>query len=80
MLQVSDVGSAVQEMRTRGVTFEEYDTAMTRTENGIAETPDGREGAWFKDSEGNQVGVVRAPVARTVQSRIRSDAGTPAIA
>jgi hypothetical protein len=32
----------------------------TRTENGIARTPDGGEGAWFKDSEGNLVGVVRA--------------------
>ena len=31
--------------------FEEYDTPETRTENGVARTPDGGEGAWFKDSE-----------------------------
>jgi catechol 2,3-dioxygenase-like lactoylglutathione lyase family enzyme len=31
-----------------------------RQEHGIARTPDGGEGAWFKDSEGNLVGVVRA--------------------
>jgi predicted enzyme related to lactoylglutathione lyase len=60
VLQVSDVRAAVEEMRGRGVRFEEYDTAKTQTENGIAGTPDGREGAWFKDSEGNLVGVVRA--------------------
>jgi catechol 2,3-dioxygenase-like lactoylglutathione lyase family enzyme len=59
VLQVADVRAAVEEVRGRGVTFEEYDTAETRTENGIARTPDGREGAWFKDSEGNLVGVVR---------------------
>ena len=60
VLQVADVRVAVEEMRGRGVSFEEYDTARVRTDNGIACTPDGREGAWFKDSEGNLVGVVRA--------------------
>ena len=52
--------AAVEEMRARGVRFNEYNTAGTRTENGIARTPDGREGPWFKDSEGNLVGVVSA--------------------
>jgi predicted enzyme related to lactoylglutathione lyase len=60
VLQVTDVRVAVEAMRGRGVEFEEYNTAETRTENGIARTPDGREGAWFKDSEGNLVGVVSA--------------------
>jgi hypothetical protein len=60
VLQVTDVGTVVEEMKRRGVTFEEYDTAETRTENGIARTPDGRQGAWFKDSEGNLVGLVTA--------------------
>jgi predicted enzyme related to lactoylglutathione lyase len=60
VIQVIDVRAAVQEMRARGVEFEEYDTPETRTEGGIARTPDGGEGAWFKDSEGNLVGVVRA--------------------
>lgn len=45
VLQVTDVRAAVQEMRSRGVTFEEYNTAETQTENGIARTPDRREGA-----------------------------------
>ena len=61
VIQVSQVRAAVEEMRSRGVEFEEYDTPETQTENGIARTPDGGEGAWFKDSEGNLVGIVRAP-------------------
>ena len=61
VLLVTDVRAAVKEMRGRGVKFEEYDTPETRTENGIARTPDRGEGAWFKDSEGNLVGIVRAP-------------------
>jgi hypothetical protein len=47
-------------MRDRGVVFEEYDTPEIHTENGIANTPDGGEAAWFRDSEGNLIGVVRA--------------------
>jgi catechol 2,3-dioxygenase-like lactoylglutathione lyase family enzyme len=58
VLQVTDVRAVVDELRGRGVRFEEYDTAETHTENGIALTPDGRDGAWFKDSEGNLIGVV----------------------
>jgi predicted enzyme related to lactoylglutathione lyase len=64
VLQVPDVRAAVEEMRSRGVEFEEYDTPETRTVNGLARTPDGGEGAWFKDSEGNLVGLVRAPESR----------------
>ncbi len=63
VIQVTDVRAAVEEMRGRGVEFEEYDTPETRTENGIARMPDGGEGAWLKDSEGNLVGVVRVMAA-----------------
>ena len=62
VLQVTDVQAAVEELRARGVEFEEYDTPETRTEKGIAQTPDGGEGAWFKDSEGNLLGIVPALV------------------
>jgi predicted enzyme related to lactoylglutathione lyase len=60
VLQVIHVPSTVEEMRGRGVKFEEYDSAETQTQDGIAQTPDGREAAWFKDSEGNLIGVVTA--------------------
>ena len=60
VIHVTDVRAAVEEMRDRGVEFEEYDTPETQTENGIARMPGGGEAAWFKDSEGNMVGVVPA--------------------
>lgn len=63
VIQVPDVRASVEEMRARGVQFEEYDTPETRTEGGIARMPGGGEGAWFKDSEGNLVGLV--PALRT---------------
>ena len=60
VIHVTDVRAAVEEMRGRGVEFEEYDTPETRTENGVARMPGGGEAAWFRDSEGNLVGVVPA--------------------
>ena len=60
VIHVADVRAAVEEMRDRGVVFEEYDTPETQTENGVARIPAGGEAAWFKDSEGNLVGVVPA--------------------
>jgi predicted enzyme related to lactoylglutathione lyase len=60
VIHVADVRAAVEEMRDRGVAFEEYETPETRTENGIARIPGGGEAAWSKDSEGNLVGVVPA--------------------
>ncbi|HTA08015.1 MAG TPA: VOC family protein [Streptosporangiaceae bacterium] len=60
VIHVTDVRAAVEEMRDRGVEFEEYDTPETRTENGVAQMPGGGEAAWFKDSEGNLLGVVPA--------------------
>jgi predicted enzyme related to lactoylglutathione lyase len=60
VIHVTDVRAVVQEMKGRGVQFEEYDTPETRTENGVAAMPGGGEAAWFKDSEGNLVGLVPA--------------------
>jgi predicted enzyme related to lactoylglutathione lyase len=55
--EVSDLDATIADLRSRGVTFEEYDTPELKTENGIATQGDFR-GAWFKDSEGNMIGVV----------------------
>ena len=63
VIQVTDVRAAVKEMRGRGVEFEDYNTPETRTEGGIARLPGGGEGAWFKDSEGNLLGLVPALTA-----------------
>jgi catechol 2,3-dioxygenase-like lactoylglutathione lyase family enzyme len=47
-----DLEADMAELRSRGVTFEDYDLPGLKTENGVASDDDGR-GAWFKDSEGN---------------------------
>src|SRR5262245_49181162 len=50
--QVEDILREVDELRKRGVKFEEYNQPDMRTENGIF-TGGGARAAWFKDSEGN---------------------------
>lgn len=57
-LRVPDVRAAVAELRSRGVTFEEYDFPGLKTVDGIAEVG-GISAAWFKDTEDNIVGVVQ---------------------
>ena len=42
----------MEELRGRGVVFEEYDFPGLKTENGVATTDWGK-AAWFLDSEGN---------------------------
>ena len=53
---VDDIESAVADMRGRGVTFEEYDMGELKTENGIARVGN-TAGAWFKDPDGNILGI-----------------------
>src|SRR5260370_16181440 len=60
VIHVTDVRAAVEEMRGRGVEFEEYDTPETQTENGFARLPGGGEAAGFKHSERNLVRGVPA--------------------
>ncbi len=52
-----DIEAEVRNLRANGVVFEEYDYSTLKTENGIANTPVGKS-AWFKDSEGNYIGLV----------------------
>ena len=56
---VPDVRAAVEALRGRGVTFEEYDFDDFKTVDGIMESPDGFQNAWFKDADGNIIGVVK---------------------
>lgn len=48
----ADMRADVAALRKRGVVFEEYDFPGLKTQDGVAKLGD-REGAWFKDSEGN---------------------------
>ncbi|MGH2963469.1 MAG: VOC family protein [Solirubrobacterales bacterium] len=56
---VQDIEAAVAELRSRGVTFEEYNTPELRTVDGIATQPGGDRAAWFTDSEGNVLALVQ---------------------
>ncbi|HEU0054776.1 MAG TPA: VOC family protein [Longimicrobium sp.] len=62
--EVDDIDAAVAELRARGVVFEEYDQPGIRTVDGIAEIEGnypskgrGERAAWFRDSEGNLIGI-----------------------
>ncbi|MER6999171.1 VOC family protein [Streptomyces sp. NPDC000410] len=63
--EVDDVDGVVSELRQRGVVFEEVDVPGLRTKDGIAEIDGhypskgarGERAAWFRDSEGNLLGI-----------------------
>jgi catechol 2,3-dioxygenase-like lactoylglutathione lyase family enzyme len=64
MWEVDDIEETVRELRDRGVVFEEYDLPGLTTIDGIAEIEgqypskgSGERGAWFRDSEGNVLGI-----------------------
>lgn len=64
-LSVDDLDAAVAELRSRGVVFEDYDLPGMTTVDGIAEVEGnypseggvGERAAWFRDSEGNLIGI-----------------------
>ena len=53
---VDDLLAAMAELRSRGVTFEEYDFPGLKTVNGVAALS-GEESAWFTDPEGNIISL-----------------------
>jgi catechol 2,3-dioxygenase-like lactoylglutathione lyase family enzyme len=63
--EVEDIDAAVAGLRERGVVFEEVDLPGLRTVDGIAEVAGnypskgtrGERAAWFRDSEGNMLGI-----------------------
>jgi catechol 2,3-dioxygenase-like lactoylglutathione lyase family enzyme len=62
--EVEDIEAVVAELRSRGVDFEVVDVPGLRTVDGIAEVEGnypsvgvGERAAWFRDSEGNLLGV-----------------------
>ncbi len=56
---VDDLASTMADLRRRGVTFEEYDLPGLKTVDGVAELK-GERGAWFKDPDGNILGIGEA--------------------
>jgi len=67
-LEVTDLRAAVETLRACGVVFEEYDLPGLKTKDGIAEVGGnypskggiGELAAWFRDSEGNMLGIGQA--------------------
>jgi len=63
--EVDDIELTIAELRARGVMFEEYDRPGLKTVGGIAEVAGnypsrggiGERAAWFRDSEGNILGI-----------------------
>jgi catechol 2,3-dioxygenase-like lactoylglutathione lyase family enzyme len=56
----SDIEGDVRDLKAKGVTFEEYDTPNFKTVDSIA-TAGPTRSAWFRDSEGNILGIVQLP-------------------
>jgi catechol 2,3-dioxygenase-like lactoylglutathione lyase family enzyme len=62
-LEIEDVRAAVNELKGQGVKFEDYDFPGLKTEDGILAT-EVMTGAWFKDTEGNLIGLIQTTAAR----------------
>jgi len=58
---VADLRAVAARLRDRGVVFEEYDFGEVKTVDGVLEDPEGGLNAWFKDSEGNILGLSQRP-------------------
>lgn len=56
--EVSDINGAVNELRTKGIVFEHYEFPDAEHENdGAIHKMFGTKGAWFKDPDGNILGL-----------------------
>jgi catechol 2,3-dioxygenase-like lactoylglutathione lyase family enzyme len=59
---VSDIEAEMADLRSRGVTFEDYDMPGIKTTNGLAsEDMGGSKAAWFKDPAGNILSLATVP-------------------
>jgi len=54
---VPDIRAEMADLRGRGVTFEDYDFGNVKTADGLLEDSDGTTNAWFKDPDGNILGL-----------------------
>ena len=55
-----DIEAEVRDLKARGVVFEDYDFPTLKTVDSIATNGPARS-AWFRDSEGNIIGIVQLP-------------------
>jgi catechol 2,3-dioxygenase-like lactoylglutathione lyase family enzyme len=73
--RVDDLEREMADLRSRGVTFEDYDLPGMKTANGIA-TGGGARSAWFKDTEGNILAIVQDVRAARKQHDRETDSVT----
>lgn len=57
---VDDIEATVAWLKSKGISMEKYE-GMGQDENGIATRDGGPRAAWFKDPDGNILGVVQPP-------------------
>ena len=55
--EVSDLDKEMVDLRAKGVSFEEYDLPDIKTVNGVADAHGMGRIAWFKDPDGNIIGL-----------------------
>jgi predicted enzyme related to lactoylglutathione lyase len=56
--EVEDIEATTDDLRSRGLAFEEYDMPGLKTEDGIADIGHER-AAWFKDPDGNILAIAQ---------------------
>jgi len=56
-INVDDFDGAIAELRESGISLIDFEYPEFKTENGIAQTPEGP-AAWFSDPDGNIVAIV----------------------
>jgi predicted enzyme related to lactoylglutathione lyase len=58
---VASLDAAIAELRSAGVTLEDVEIDEMSTADGVMTFPDGQRMAWFKDCEGNILGIGELP-------------------
>lgn len=72
-LMTDDIDRDAEALRTRGVTFHDYDLPGLKTVDGIADLG-GLRGAWFSDSEGNIIAIGQpTPEMMEMARKMRAD-------
>ena len=71
---VENLDDVMSDLRNRGISFEEYDIPDLKTNGGVYSDETDFKVAWFKDPDGNIIGIEQLPsesmysVRRTIRS------------
>jgi catechol 2,3-dioxygenase-like lactoylglutathione lyase family enzyme len=71
---VENLDEVMSNLRNRGIAFEEYDMPDLKTKGGVYSDETGFKVAWFKDPDGNIIGIEQLPSEsmHSVRPTIRS--------